>query len=151
MFIDRTKGEIKRAAVLYNPLNWFTFKKLKFFGTSAVVFFSLFILFYDLYGFQFAYESYIYHSERVDHRHNFSFNYYFEYFNYDILPETKYFVRKLGFVAQWGLVSFVGMRYYYDVISAVAIQTYIFVMFNRVITAQYFLWYMTLMPLVAIK
>mmetsp|Transcript_3444 Transcript_3444/g.4049 ORF Transcript_3444/g.4049 Transcript_3444/m.4049 type:complete len:86 (+) Transcript_3444:746-1003(+) len=85
-----------------------------------------------MYGFKFLYESYIYHSERVDHRHNFSFNYYFEYFFYDELPENKYLVRKLGFLAQWGLVSFVGMRLYYDLISAVAIQTYIFVMFNRV-------------------
>lgn len=151
LYMDRKIGVTKRTSVFLNPLNWFTVKKLKFFGTSAVVFFSLLYIFYQMYGFDFLYESYIYHSERVDHRHNFSFNYYFEYFFYDELPENKYFVRKLGFVAQWGLVSFVGMRFYHDLTSAIALQTYIFVMFNRVCTAQYFLWYMIFMPLVAIK
>ncbi|CAI2364014.1 unnamed protein product [Moneuplotes crassus] len=151
LFIDRKKGEIARANVLLNPRNWFTARKLKFFGTSAIVFFSLLYLFFEMYGFEFLYESYIYHSERVDHRHNFSFNYYFEYFYYDELPENKYLVRKLGFVAQWGLVSYVGIRFYNDLTSAVALQTFIFVMFNRVCTAQYFLWYMIFMPFIAIK
>ena len=132
LFIDRKRGEVKRASVFLNPINWFTVRKIKFFGTSAFVFFSLLYIFNKMYGFKFIYESYIYHSERVDHRHNFSFNYYFEYFFYDQLPGNKYLVRKLGFVAQWGLMSFVGMRFYYDLVSAIAIQTFIFVMFNRV-------------------
>ena len=149
--MDRQRGEMSRLSVLLNPMNWFTKRKIKFFGTSAVVFFSLLYLFYHLYGFEFLYESYLYHSLRVDHRHNFSFNYYFEYFFFDELPEKKYLVRKLGFVAQWGLVSFVGIRYYYDLLAAIAIQTYLFVMFNRVVTAQYFLWFTILMPLVAAR
>jgi len=49
-----------------------------------------------MYGYQFLYETYIYHSERVDHRHNFSFNYYFEYLNYLSLPQTTYISRILG-------------------------------------------------------
>lgn len=151
IFIERKRGVRNRMAVLFNPMNWFTKTKLKFFGTSAVVFFVLFGLFYKLYGYNFVYESYIYHSLRVDHRHNFSFNYFFEYFHFDELPDTKYLVRKLGFVAQWGLVSFVGIRYYYDLTSAIALQTFIFVIYNRVVTAQYFLWYAILLPLVAIK
>lgn len=149
--MDRKRNEIVRMKIFYNPLNWFTKRKIEFFGTSAVVFFSLLYLFYTLYGFDFLYESYIYHSLRVDHRHNFSFNYLFEYLHYDKLPETKYIVRKLGFLAQWGLVSFVGTRFYYDLLSAIAIQTYIFVIYNRVVTAQYFLWYMILMPVVIAK
>lgn len=151
IFMDRQRGEMSRLSVLLNPMNWLTKRKIKFFGTSAVVFFSLLYLFYHLYGFEFLYESYLYHSLRVDHRHNFSFNYYFEYFFFDELPEKKYLVRKLGFVAQWGLVSFVGIRYYYDLLAAIAIQTYLFVMFNRVVTAQYFLWFTILMPLVAAR
>lgn len=149
--MDRVKGRISRAPVFYNPLNWFTKNKIEFFGTAAFVFFSLLYVFYEKYGFEFLYESYIYHSLRVDHRHNFSFNYYFEYIHFDELPDTKYIVRKLGFMAQWGLVSFVGIRYYYDLLTAIFMQTYIFVMFNRVITAQYFLWFIILLPLVAVK
>lgn len=110
LFIDRKRGKPDRMSVLFNPRNWFTPRKLKFFGTSAVVFFSLLVLFYKLYGYEFIYETYIYHTLRVDHRHNFSFNFYFEYLHYDELPDVKYLVRKLGFVAQWGLVSFVGIR-----------------------------------------
>lgn len=151
LFIDRQRGKANRMSVLLNPLNWFTPRKLKFFGTSAVVFFSLLILFYKLYGYEFLYESYIYHTLRVDHRHNFSFNFYFEYLHYDELPDVKYLVRKLGFVAQWGLVSFVGIRLCYDLTSAIAIQTFVFVIFNRVITAQYFLWFSIFLPFIIIK
>ena len=108
-------------------------------------------MFYKLYGYEFLYESYIYHSLRVDHRHNFSFNFYFEYLHYDELPDVKYLVRKLGFVAQWGLVSFVGIRLWYDLTSAIAIQTFVFVIYNRVITSQYFLWFSIFIPFIAIK
>lgn len=151
VFIFRKTNRSNRIATFLNPANWLSKSILLFFGSSAIVFFALLWSFHQLYGFDFIYESYIYHSLRVDHRHNFSFNYLFEYFHYDTLPDQKYLVRKLGFVAQWGLVIFVGTRYYYDLLSAVVIQTYIFVVFNRVVTAQYFLWYMILMPVVAVK
>lgn len=151
LFIDRTKGEINRWGVLFNPSNWFTRRKIKFFGTSALVFFGLGYVFYQLYGDDFVYETYLYHYFRKDHRHNFSFNFYFEYLHYEELPETPHLIRRLSFVAQWGLVSFVGIRFYYDFLSAIFLQTYLFVMFNRVITAQYFVWFMALLPLIAIK
>ena len=163
LIIDSDNSKDSRLSTLWNPVKWFTVRKIKFFGAAAIVFFGLGYLFYHMYGFQFIYESYIYHSLRVDHRHNFSFNYYFEYFHYDELPENKHLVRKLSFVAQWGLVSFVGIRYniiyesikshvsFNNFLCSIGIQTYIFVMFNRVITAQYFVWFMILMPLVVIN
>jgi len=44
-----------------------------------------------------------------------------------------------------------GVAFHYDVFFAIVIQTWAFVAFNKVMTAQYFLWYMSLMPFIAIN
>jgi len=44
-----------------------------------------------------------------------------------------------------------GTCFYYDIFFAMLIQTWAFVSFNKVQTAQYILWYLTLIPLVFIN
>ena len=85
LFIGRKRKQIERR--FWDPFWLITWDRIKFFGAAGIVFLSLLGLFYYLYGYIFVYETYIYHSLRVDHWHNFSFNYYFEYLNYQTLPQ----------------------------------------------------------------
>lgn len=122
MYIDRKADESNKSMLKYlNPFRYLTKNRIKFFGVSAVVFFALLALFYKLYGFQFLYETYLYHSIRKDHRHNFAPNAYFEYFNYLDLPQIKYPSRHLGFFAQWILVGLVGIIFHQNLFFSVFI------------------------------
>ena len=49
------------------------------------------------------------------------------------------------------MVILAGFLLYYDIWIAMLIQTWAFVAFNKVQTAQYILWYLTLMPIVFIN
>lgn len=54
----------------------------------------------------------------------------------------------LTFIPQWGIIILTGFCLYYDVFIAMLIQTWAFVAFNKVCTAQYFLWYITILPII---
>lgn len=57
----------------------------------------------------------------------------------------------LMFIPQWSIVILAGFAFHYDIFFAIVMQTWAFVAFNKVMTAQYFLWYMSLMPFLAIN
>ena len=57
----------------------------------------------------------------------------------------------LTFVPQWSVILAAGFTFHYDIFFAIVMQTWAFVAFNKVMTAQYFLWYMSLMPFLAIN
>jgi len=96
LFLNRKLGKLERS--FWNPFWLITKERILFFGIAGSVFLSLLALFYYMYGWIFVYETYKYHSERVDHWHNFSFNYYFEYLNYLKLPQSSYISWTLGFL-----------------------------------------------------
>ena len=80
LFIDCDVDLIKRG------LRWQAFKKtlisknkLIFTLVSAGTFIGLTYYFYTVYGYEFLYETYLYHFERKDHRHNFSVYFYMIY------------------------------------------------------------------------
>ena len=57
----------------------------------------------------------------------------------------------LTFIPQWAVIVSAGLLFHYDLFFALVIQTWAFVAFNKVMTAQYFLWYISLMPFLAIN
>ncbi|CAH1125049.1 unnamed protein product [Ceutorhynchus assimilis] len=115
---------------------------------------SLTVFFYYLYGYKFLYESLIYHFVRVDFRHNFSLYFYLQYLVAFIKLSVWYtgnlwqpilinlppIVLLLNFSIRYGLNKF-------SLNFAVLIQTIVFVIYNKVITSQYFVWIMGILPL----
>jgi GPI mannosyltransferase 1 subunit M len=123
------------------------------FGTAAS-FLLLGAISYILYGWPFVQEAFLYHISRRDHRHNFSPYFYGiyldmaqEYMNHggtavgsllDLVSFIPQIVLMLG-------AAFVFARRFLPMYFLVT--SYAFVIFNRVCTAQYFVWYLALVPL----
>jgi len=126
------------------PWRLFTKKRLQFALISASIFIGLFFVFYAIYGWEFAYEGYFYHLIRKDNRHNFSVYFYYIYLNFTGVSPLQSI---LTFVPQITLLFVAGVKYYRDLPFCCFVQTFIFVMFNKVMTAQYFVWYMAFVPL----
>jgi phosphatidylinositol glycan class M len=113
---------------------------------SGGTFFVLTGLCYHLYGYEFLYESLLYHLIRKDNRHNFSVYFYHLYLSFG--RPASFLAGLAAFLPQVLLILLLSLRYYRDVVLCVLLQTYVFVVFNKVCTAQYFLWYIGLLPLV---
>jgi len=125
----------------------FTRDRLIFGITSAATFLGVSAYFYHLYGYEFIYESYLYHFARKDNRHNFSIYWYIMYYTYDQPQST--IVSILTFLPQWTLSTLVGIFLYSDLFFALFMQTFMFTTFNKVFTMQYCLWYLIFVPLFA--
>ncbi|XP_032673241.1 GPI mannosyltransferase 1 [Odontomachus brunneus] len=102
---------------------------------------------YHLYGFKFLQESFLYHVTRKDTRHNFSVYFYMLYLSADQPPDV---IQKVfTFLPQ--LLLLLITSYYYSERSklpfAMFIQAIIAVMYNPVLTSQYFFWFLSLLPL----
>ncbi|KAF9014114.1 PIG-M-domain-containing protein [Cyathus striatus] len=115
-------------------------KTAKFAVVSAGTFVGLGAGCYAIWGYPFLYESYIYHLHRLDHRHNFSPYFYLTYLIYpslssplSSLPISLYsrFIRSplTSFLPQL-ILSFEDLPFTWFV------QTFVFVVFNKVCTSQ---------------
>lgn len=104
-------------------------------------------VFYWMYGYKFIHEAYLYHITRKDIRHNFSVYFYMLYLTveYDDVG-----LNVLTFLPQVILILALTTRFnnIYELNFVLFCQTVVFVTFNKVVTAQYFLWYFCLLPLV---
>ncbi|RDB23052.1 GPI mannosyltransferase 1 [Hypsizygus marmoreus] len=139
-------------------INWRT---LRFGVISAGTFVLLGAGCYLIWGYPFLHESYLYHIHRLDHRHNFSPYFYLTYLTYPPLVPPSHpvplsawskLVRSplVSFGPQMVLALGTGLvfgRRRRDVVFAWFVQTVVFVLFNKVCTSQYFLWYLLLLPL----
>eukprot|EP00051_Salpingoeca_urceolata_P016835 m.226227 g.226227 ORF g.226227 m.226227 type:complete len:444 (+) comp18793_c0_seq1:273-1604(+) len=100
------------------------------------------------YGPEFVQETYLYHVTRQDNRHNFSVYFYAMY-----LVHGTVWARGLAlaaFLPQATLVATAALCLARrDLPLAWFAQTVVFVLFNKVCTSQYFVWYLWLLPLVA--
>lgn len=110
------------------------------------------------------YEAYLYHADRLDHRHNFSPYFYLTYLTYpgqsagsldnDVFSLARRWLRSplTSLIPQLSLSLVTGLllgRRTQDLPFAWFVQTFTFVLFNRVCTSQYFLWYTLFLPLLA--
>ncbi|CAG8566305.1 4658_t:CDS:2 [Acaulospora morrowiae] len=127
-------------------LRFVTPTRIRFSLTSGGVFFLLNGIMYYLYQQEFVNETYLYHLTRKDPRHNFSIWFYYIYLTFDISKGS--ILGLLPFLPQFGIVSLLGIIFGKDILFACFIQTFAFVMYNKVCTSQYFMWYICLFPLV---
>lgn len=117
------------------------------------------IVMYHIYGMEFLEHTYLYHLTRVDHRHNFSvYNVALYYksamaaLHTNQLDPLLYSVtknlEKWAFVPQLGLSILVIPLIFaqQNLISCAFIQTFAFVTFNKVMTSQYFIWFLIFLP-----
>ncbi|KAI0819547.1 glycosyltransferase family 50 protein [Trametes gibbosa] len=125
---------------------------------SAMTFVALGLVMYALWGQPFLEETYLYHLTRLDHRHNFSPYFYLVYLTYPTAasaPEAAVWKRLLrspltSFMPQMMLALGSGLlfgRRRENLVFAWFVQTFVFVVFNKVCTSQYFLWYTLFLPL----
>lgn len=123
------------------------YTKMRLVIGATISFFGLTGLGFVLYGEQYIEEAFLYHLSRTDTRHNFSIYFYLLYIAAD------YHIPGLN-VATFGpqLILLIALGYKFchrqDVPFAMFTQTVAFVTFNKVVTSQYFLWYLLLLPLV---
>lgn len=103
--------------------------------------------FYLLYGNEFIDGSLLYHLKRFDIRHNYSVYFYLQYLSYKIgLSEMT---RYLMLVPQAALLLLLTVVFgtKRTIAFCEMCMAFILVMFNSVVTCQYFVWYMSLLPL----
>jgi len=151
-FIDTDTAMIAAGRPYYaivSKKGFFTWNRLVFTISTVLTLVGFTALFYHIYGYEFLYESVLYHFVRKDHRHNNSVYFYLIYQMYDEAGSTMLAV--LTFLPQWAVVIGIGIAFYYDLFLAMLLQTWFFVIFNKVCTAQYYLWYLTLLPVVLIN
>lgn len=138
---------------LLKDLLTFTQSRIILVVSSAVGFFLPTILCYWLYGDEFLEETYFYHITRKDIRHNFSLYFYLLYLNHEIEGVLGLCLKILSFFPQSFLITLVTTLFTTrkDLVFVMFIQTYCFVIFNKVCTSQYFLWYLSLIPVLGAK
>ncbi|XP_048140993.1 GPI mannosyltransferase 1 isoform X2 [Rhodamnia argentea] len=113
--------------------------------SAAVFFFCTGISFY-LYKWEFLHEALLYHLTRTDPRHNFSIYFYHIYLHYE--REFSVVEKLISFLPQFMVQLVLVLRFAPDLPFCLFVQTVAFVAFNKVITAQYFVWFFCLLPLI---
>ncbi|KAG0293408.1 hypothetical protein BGZ98_002184 [Dissophora globulifera] len=126
-------------------VGFITWRRVQFGLLSGGWFFLITGLMYYVYGYEFLFETYLYHVTRKDHRHNFSFWFYNIYLTFT--SPTGTLVGVLTFVPQLALVLAIGCCFGKDIFFCAFLQTFAFVAWNKVCTAQYFMWYIVFLPL----
>lgn len=136
---------------LWNP---FTKRRMEFFSLLVISFSLLTGYSYHLYGKRYLDEAWLYHIKRKDLQHNFSIYFYL----YKLIPVSgHHLLSGAAFIPQVSSLMWTSKKVIdcksRDEISSVLflslfIQTFLFVSLNKVITSQYFLWYLCLFPLI---
>jgi phosphatidylinositol glycan class M len=111
--------------------------------TSLITFALLTAHSYNLYGDQFINHAHLHHLTRQDTRHNFSI-----WFLPFYLCDGESSFGSFCFFSQLILFFTISLKYFDQIYFASFLHAFIFVTFNKVITSQYFIWYISLLPLI---
>lgn len=137
-------------------LKWINWKNLQLLLASISTLALFNGIMYAIYGYEFLYHSYFYHLTRVDHRHNFSVYNVALYYKSAItessistgLISIVSDVERIAFVPQLALSGVVLPLLFAreDLAGSLFLQTFAFVIFNKVMTSQYFIWFLIFLP-----
>ncbi|WPK24051.1 hypothetical protein PUMCH_001306 [Australozyma saopauloensis] len=143
-------------------LNWINLTNLWFLLVTLVSLGGCNYAMYQFYGYEFLEHSYFYHLTRIDHRHNFSlYNvmlYYasaWPHLSSDLLSLLDLLfngiaqnIEKFAFGPQLFISAVIIplTLAQSNLLACLFIQTFAFVTFNKVITSQYFIWFLIFLP-----
>ncbi len=122
-------------------------RSLAFAAMSAAVFASLGVACYAAYGQDFLFETYLYHFTRTDVRHNFSPYFLHLYLSAADAAGGSTYTSLITFLPQITVIIVVSLSLYRSLPTCLFLLTLIFVTLNKVVTAQYFLWWSSFLPL----
>ncbi|XP_031262884.1 GPI mannosyltransferase 1-like [Pistacia vera] len=132
---------------LWTPVKTiFAKERIVFALVSGAVFLSCTALFFYFYRWEFLHEALLYHLTRTDPRHNFSIYFYHIYLQHEC--EFSVVEKLISFLPQFVVQMVLIFRFGQDLPFCFFLQTVAFVAFNKVITAQYFVWFFCLLPLI---
>jgi phosphatidylinositol glycan class M len=140
------KTIFKKKYLLYLVPN---FDQIRLVQGCVLSLFTLIGIFYSLYGYKFLFETYLYHFIRKDTRHNFSLYFYLQYLTAWI-KNVGIWQKVLVVLPQIVLLVVFSFRYGLNRFSlnfSVLAQTIVIVTYNSVLTSQYFVWIMAVLPL----
>lgn len=123
--------------------------QLKLISGCLLSLFALTTCFFFFYGNEFLYETYIFHLIRTDSRHNFSLYFYLQYLTAGI-KTTLMWQKSLTVLPKIVLLFVLSVRYglnKYALNFSILAQTFVIVIYNTVLTSQYFIWILCLLPL----
>ncbi|KAH6761935.1 hypothetical protein C2S52_019368 [Perilla frutescens var. hirtella] len=126
--------------------NMITWRRVMFGIASGSTFLILTGLSFYLYGWDFLHEALLYHLTRTDPRHNFSIYFYHIYLHYE--HEFSILEKLISFLPQFTVQLILVSRFALDLPFCLFLLTVAFVAFNKVITAQYFMWFFCLLPII---
>uniref|UniRef100_A0A1L8E1A0 GPI alpha-1,4-mannosyltransferase I, catalytic subunit n=1 Tax=Nyssomyia neivai TaxID=330878 RepID=A0A1L8E1A0_9DIPT len=111
---------------------------------------TLTTIFWTMYGEDFLQETYLYHLTRKDMRHNFSVFFYMQYLRWNVPGSVldKIFTATPGILVLI-LLSLTFGRSRQTLSFCLFAQTFTMVTFNSVVTSQYFVWFLALLPITA--
>ncbi|KAK4796644.1 hypothetical protein SAY86_028970 [Trapa natans] len=124
----------------------FSKERILFGLVSGSVFLFCTALSFYLYKWEFLHEAILYHLTRTDPRHNFSIYFYHIYLHFE--REFSLVEKLISFLPQLTVQLVLVLSFAWDLSFCLFLQTVAFVAFNKVITAQYFVWFFCLLPLI---
>lgn len=128
--------------------SFFNVHSIKFgFITLFTLLFCTFV-FYFIYGYQFLYEGYLYHLTRKDHRHNYSLVFMLIYLTFQHIDKTTSMILM---VLPMVLILIISAKFYSNLKVTFFLTSLIFVSYNKVVTAQYFVWYLQFLPILVFQ